>query len=322
MSRTPHQQLVHFLSDLYSVEQQALAQLVSAPEIAGNDSIAADYRAHHKETEHQAALVEGRLVALGGETSAIKDAIMKVGGKGFLLFAKALPETPARLAAHSFSYEAMEWAGYQMLTRFAEQAGDAETVQVAREIGNQEKEMMKRIEGKFDLAEAASEEGSDSEKLHADLQRHINEAHALEMQGVELLEKSQKIAGSSELAQICTANIAEAQKHAALLEQRLRVLDSSPSNTKDIALRAFGLNWGLFFQAQSDTPAKLAAFVYAFEHLKIAGYALLKIFATKAGDEETVRLADTLLSQERSMAERVAATFDSAVEATLAQLES
>lgn len=322
MSRTPNQQLVHFLSDLYSVEQQALAQLVSAPKIAGDDSIAADYRNHHKETEQQAALVERRLVAHGGKTSAIKDAIMKAGGKGFLLFAKALPETPARLAAHAFSYEAMEWAGYQMLARFAEQAGDAETVQVAHEIGNQEKEMMKRIEGKFDLAETASEKESDPEKLRADLQRHVNEAHALEMQGIELLAKSRKIAGSSELVQVCTGNMYDAQKHATLLEQRLQALDSSPANTKDIALRAFGLNWGLFFQAQSDTPAKLASFVYAFEHLKIAGYALLKIFATKARDEETVRLADSLLSQERSMARRVAATFDSAVEATLAQLES
>lgn len=322
MSRNPQQQLVHFLSDLYSVEQQALAQLVSAPEIAGDESVAADYRTHHSETERQAELVEKRLKAHGGEPSAIKNAIMKAGGKGFLLFAKALPETPARLAAHSFSYEAMEWAGYQMLARFAEQTGDAETVQVARKIGDEEREMMKRIEEKFDIAEAVSREDSDPEEIRADLLKHLNEAHALEMQGVELLEKSKKIAGSSELVYVCTINVAGTQENAAFLEQRLKALDSSPSGSKDFAMRVFGLNWGLFFQAQSDTPAKLAAFVYAFEHLKIAGYALLKLFAENVGDEETAQLARTLLSKERSMAERIAGTFDSAVEATFAQLES
>ena len=44
-----------------------------------------------------------------------------------------------------------------------------------------------------------------------------------------------------------------------------------------------GLNWGFFFQAQTDTPAKLAAFAYAYVHLKIAGYELLKRTALRAG---------------------------------------
>ena len=32
---------------------------------------------------------------------------MELGGKAFLLVAKVLPETPGRLAAHAYSYEAM-----------------------------------------------------------------------------------------------------------------------------------------------------------------------------------------------------------------------
>ena len=47
MSRTPQEQLVHFLSDMYSVEQQALAQMVTAPKIAGDPSLADDFRLHH-----------------------------------------------------------------------------------------------------------------------------------------------------------------------------------------------------------------------------------------------------------------------------------
>ena len=96
---------------------------------------------------------------------------------------------------------------------------------------------------------------------------------------------------------------------------------AAKSSLKDTALAAFGLNWGLFLQAQTDTPAKLAAFAYAFEHLKMAGYELLGRSARRTGDAETQRLAETLLADERSMAERLAATFDSAARATLAAVQ-
>jgi ferritin-like metal-binding protein YciE len=78
------------------------------------------------------------------------------------------------------------------------------------------------------------------------------------------------------------------------------------------------LNWGFFFQSQPDTPAKLAAFAYAYEHLKIAGYELLKRTARRAGDPETERLCETLPAGERKMVEELLGSFDSAAEATLA----
>jgi ferritin-like metal-binding protein YciE len=51
MSRTPKEQLVSFLSDMYSVEQQALAQMVTAPKMAGDPTLAADFaKLHRKDT--------------------------------------------------------------------------------------------------------------------------------------------------------------------------------------------------------------------------------------------------------------------------------
>ena len=76
------------------MELQALAQLVSAPEMTNDPALASDFKIHHTETEGQAERVRTRLEALGGSPSAIKDAIMKLGGKAFLLFAKLQPETP------------------------------------------------------------------------------------------------------------------------------------------------------------------------------------------------------------------------------------
>ena len=76
-------------------------------------------------------------------------------------------------------------------------------------------------------------------------------------------------------------------------------------------------NWGVFFQAQPDTPGKLAAFAFAFEHLEIGAYELLKRVARRVADEETVNTADRILEQERQAAQTIAGAFDAAVTASL-----
>jgi Domain of unknown function (DUF892) len=59
---------------------------------------------------------------------------MKVGGAGFVLFAKSQPDTPGKLTANAYSFEHLELASYELLLRAAERAGDAETAEVARRI--------------------------------------------------------------------------------------------------------------------------------------------------------------------------------------------
>jgi len=69
---------------------------------------------------------------------------------------------------------------------------------------------------------------------------------------------------------------------------------------------------GAFFGAQPDTTIKLAGFAYAFEHLEIGAHELLKRVAQRAGDQETVALAERTLADERPAAGRIAATWDHA----------
>ena len=317
MTRSPNEQLVHFLSDMYSVEQQALAQLVKAPDIAGDPSLAAAFREHYAETERQADLVAARLEANGGSPSTLKNAVMKLGGKGFLLFAQLQPETPGRLVDHAYAYEAMEWAGYEMLRRFAQHAGDNETVEAAKTIGAQERAMMERLERGFDAAETASHQETPADKLGDHLQKHLAEVHAFENQGIQLLKKSEKIAGDAALESLYAQHLGQIRAHAGAVEQRLEALGTSPSTLKDSALGFGGLNWGLFFQAQADTPAKLAAFVYAFYYLQVGGYELLARTARRAGDVQTQRLCEKLSKEKRGMADQLVRAFDTAVEATL-----
>lgn len=51
MSKQPNEQFIHFLSDMYSVEHQALAQLVSAPDVAGDSALGEIFRNHYVETQ-------------------------------------------------------------------------------------------------------------------------------------------------------------------------------------------------------------------------------------------------------------------------------
>lgn len=322
MARTPHQQLTAFLSDMYSVEEQALVQMDKAPDLAEDPGLAEDFRVHHGETRQQADLVRERLEEAGGKPSAVKDAIMKLGGKSFLLFAQAQPETPGRLLTHAYSYEAMEAAGYAMLAGFADAAGDARTAEVARNIEGQERTMMRRLEGRFDAADAASHRDTPADKMADHVRKHLREAHAIETQTSQLLARSESLLDAGPLANLCRQNLAQTEQHIGALEARLRALGDSASKIKDAALGLGGLQWSVFFQAQSDTPAKLVAFLYAVEHLEIAGYELLKRAAHRAGDVDTERLCDRTLAEERSAAQKLADHFNTAVQSTLEKVQA
>lgn len=64
-----------------------------------------------------------------------------------------------------------------------------------------------------------------------------------------------------------------------------------------------------------------AAFVYAFEHLEIGGYELLRRAADRTKDQQTAHLCGTALDELRTMADGLASTFDAAVDATFEALQ-
>jgi ferritin-like metal-binding protein YciE len=149
------------------------------------------------------------------------------------------------------------------------------------------------------------------------LNKYLADAHAIEGQSIQLLEKGPELAGSSQLAAAYADHLAETRQHQLLIEERLQARGGAPSKIKDAALRLGALNWGAFFQAQPDTPAKLAAFAYAVEHLEIGGYEQLRRVARRAGDSDTEQVAERILAQENEAAERVHSQFAGALEASL-----
>src|SRR4051794_29666538 len=293
-SQTVDEQLVKYLADAHSIEEQALQQLRGAPDAAGDPELAAIFREHLAETESHERAIRGRLEANGEGTSTLKDMLMRVGGAGFLLFARVQPDTPGKLLAHAYSYEHLELASYELLERVAERAGDSETVAVARGIRKEEQRAAERLAETYDRAVDASLEHVGRDDLDEQLNTYLADAHAIEAQAIQLLEQAPGSAGDAELAGLYLAHLAETRAQQHQIEQRLEARGASPSALKDGAMRIGALNWATFFEAHPDTPGKLAAFAYAFEHLEIAGYEELKRVAQKADDAETVRVCDEI----------------------------
>jgi ferritin-like metal-binding protein YciE len=242
--------------------------------------------------------------------------VMKLGGKGFILFARANPDTPGKLLAHALSYEALEEASYALLELVALKADEGDVAMRAAHIRGEELAMQDRLAACFDeTVELVLTLGADDPRDH--LRKYLADAHAIEMQSIGLLERA-SAPESGVIAEVYQHHLAETQDQAEALESQLKSLGGAPSSVKDTALRIGAANWSSLFEAQPATPGKLAAFAYAFEHLEIGGYEQLKRVAERVGDPTTAQLVAGILEQERTAAAVLRDLFPVAAELSLA----
>lgn len=317
--RTLDEQIVKYLTDVHSIEVQALEQMRFAPRIAGDPDFARIFEEHFTETEEHERLVREELERRGAAPSTLKDVAGRVGGWGMVLFAKVNPDTAGKLAMHAFSYEHMELAAYELLRRIAERAQDEPVRALAERIGAQERAMAGRVAERFDLAVEISLREKGADDLGEEIVKYLRDAHSLEAQAIQLLEAGPAIAEFEQLATLFREHLNETREHQRLVDERLEELGGRPARFQAAALRIGGMNVGGFFKAQPDSPVKIAGFAYAFEAVEQGAYELLSRTAKRAGDERTWAVAEGILRNERDTAERVAATWDAAVDAALAQ---
>jgi ferritin-like metal-binding protein YciE len=315
------EQVITYLADVHSIEVQALVQMERAPDIAGDPRLAEAFTEHLEETREHERLVRDVLTQRGADASRLKDLAGRIGGWAMIVFARMNPDTPGKLTAHAFSYEHMEVAAYALLERAADRAGDSAVVQLARRIGGQEKAMGRRLAASFDQAVDASLRDKAASDLPEEVVAYLQDAHAIETQAVQLLKVAPGIAGAEPLADALRDHTSETEAHRQLVEERLEAHGARPSRLQDTALRVGGLNVAGFFAAQPDTPVKLAGFAFAFEHLEIAAYELLSRVADRGADPDTVAMAQRIAGEERAAAERIASTWDAAMEAVLQKQE-
>lgn len=297
------------LTDAHSIEEQALIQLRRAPDLVAGE-LAADFDTHRGETEEHERLVRERLEARGADPSTLKDLAGKAGGLGMAAFAESQPDTAVKLVAHAYSYEALETAAYELLRAAAERAGDEETAALARRIGEEERQMASRLESRFDQAVEQVVGDLSAADLADKVDAYLSDAHAVEEQAAQMLEAAPALVDDKELEGLFRDHLEETERHKQRVEERLEDRGADSSLLKDAALRLGALNLGAFFKAQPDTNAKLAGFAFAFEHLEVALYSMLRLIAGRSGDEETARVAGEILASEREAADRLGSALE------------
>jgi ferritin-like metal-binding protein YciE len=153
--------------------------------------------------------------------------------------------------------------------------------------------------------------------LNEELVKLLRDAHGMEEQSLQTLHAAVKVAGDPQLEALYAGHVKETKEHLKQLEERLDAHDGSRSVTKDLAGRLTALGVGVGVLASEETPAKLLAVAYGFEHFEIASYELLRRVAERAGDLETVETVETILVTERQAADKLAASYDLALERSL-----
>src|SRR3954447_1996036 len=154
------------------------------------------------------------------------------------------------------------------------------------------------------------------------LDDYLSDAHSIEEQELVQMKRAVKIAGDAGLAEAFAQHETETEQHEQLIRERLAAHDGKPSAVKEAIMKAGGVAFILFAKANPDTPGKLTAHAYSYEHLEIGSYELLARVAQRASDQETVAVAQRILQQERAMAERLEDHFDAAVAASQHDSES
>jgi ferritin-like metal-binding protein YciE len=203
-----------------------------------------------------------------------------------------------------------------VLAAVADQAGDGDTARLARRIGEEERQMGRRVQECFRDAVAATTTDVSRSELGERVPTYLADAHALAAQGKSLIDRALGAAGDGPPAGALRPAGETADRSLSALEQRLQELGAKPSMVKDAALRLGALSWTGFFGAQPDTPPRFTAFIYAVLHLQIAGYEELADVARRAGDDTTMQLAVRLGEDTRAVAGTLFAALGETVAAS------
>jgi hypothetical protein len=99
MAEDIEQQLIRYLRAAHSMEKQAAKLLEKGAKIAGDNEIAAIYRAHLLQTHEHERYIAERLDAHGATPSKAQDVALQAGALAIGAIAHAAPDTPVKLAS-------------------------------------------------------------------------------------------------------------------------------------------------------------------------------------------------------------------------------
>ena len=153
--------------------------------------------------------------------------------------------------------------------------------------------------------------------LQQQLVNYLEDAHSLEQHVSRQLDAMIDTTQDPEMLEHLQHHKEETARHIDLLAERLAAHGAEPSQLKDDANIFSALGKGMIDKARKDNAGKNARDGFIAEHAEIASYELLERVAQRAGDEETADVARRNRADEEAMAEKIAASWDRAVELSL-----
>jgi ferritin-like metal-binding protein YciE len=150
MAEELKEQLTKHIDEALAMEQNVLRMMDSLISSTDDEAIKEEFRQHKLQTEQQAERLRRRLEAHGESPSMVREAGGMLGALMKSVVDMARPEKAGRNARDAYATEHMEIAGYELLERIARRAGDSETAEVARRNCEEEREMARKIEARWD----------------------------------------------------------------------------------------------------------------------------------------------------------------------------
>jgi ferritin-like metal-binding protein YciE len=141
--------------------------------------------------------------------------------------------------------------------------------------------------------------------LQQRLVKYLTDVHSTEQNALSTLRTGAESVDDPELAAAFRDHLVETEEHARLIGDRVAAYGAGTSRIKGVAQKGVAAVTGAVANAAPDTAGKMAIHAYAFEHLEIASYRMLRQVAERAGDHETVTVADRILGEEHAAAERL-----------------
>jgi ferritin-like metal-binding protein YciE len=144
------EQLIKHIDEAHAMEQNVVRMLDGMISTTDDPEILDALEHHRMQTQGHADRMAQRLEAHDATPSAVKQlgGVLGVLAKLPLDFVRG--EKAGRNARDAYATEHLEIAGYELLSRVAQKAGDEETATAAREIIEEERAMAKVIEQNWD----------------------------------------------------------------------------------------------------------------------------------------------------------------------------
>src|SRR3954465_3717295 len=135
--------------------------------------------------------------------------------------------------------------------------------------------------------------------IEEQLTAYLADVHSIEVQALTQMKAAPKLAGEGRLAAAFNAPPHETPAHEPRGRAAPERRGADTSTLKDLAGRVGGWAMVAFARLNPDTPGKLTAHAFSYEHMELAAYELLRRVAERAGDQAVVELARTIGTQER-----------------------